>query len=583
MIREQRNLFITAAIICGLSVGLASGCNLISKAAKGEDIGRADLVRSAEQQHQDYEQEQEQIEATVDNIEQLLGEIQDFREQGRFSPAEMRERRLNAQLDNLEDLDSSHEMLDDAPAELEQIKSEYSREVYEKRALAEECEHTIAQAREQRMREQWRRVDRGLTNYAQCRRRFVDLAGDASALTDADDTYGEEIEVYSDYLIENIETTRKNSRFNVATSTERNLANHLEYYEEVIGDEDFVAATDARVDELRETYRDPAVVEAEQAEDAFYAWRDRAGDIFEDQLNQIQSAEEQARPMYEEARELMDDGAFEEALDKLQQARTTLYENAYSSGVAMETAVTNRTIERGLSYEIAAAIAEIHFHQGDRAQMYPELSIIQNGRTWFDEDEEFQIYLYQVLADRDGDMVPQPTSQVRRYAGEFSDTAAEYRRTAERADVRSGEAYAMLGVNLEPISERRILLNADDATGEVIHLEQQVDSVSGGQMQFDFRQTRNVPTNCRSTGEVVGANVYTGEVRYRQECDSREIEEGYVLSAPTPDGVQVRSGDIVEIYATVGNVSGDTVRLNDPGVVRVMRNGETAFYLGVDY
>ncbi len=566
-----------------LVIGLFTGCDLVSQAARGDDIDRSDVVRSAEREHSDHEREQEQIANLVDQMEDTLDEIKDLRQDGRFGPADMRVDRLDNQLSNLEDLDSSHDMLDEAPARLDEIKAEFTREDYERQALAEECQQNIDTAREMRMNEQWRRVDTHLTNYVQCRRRLVDLAGDAQMITDADDTYAEEIEAYADYQIGNIESYRQNENFRNSATTERSLANHLEYFDEVIGDEDVIATIEAEVDEIRETYRDPAQVEAEQAEDEFYDWRERAEEIFTDDFNQIREAEDEAKPLYEEARELMDDGEFDEALAKLQEARTTLYQSAYPSAVAMETAVTNRTIERGLSHEIAAAIAEIHFHQGDRAKMYPELSILQNGRTWLDEEDELKAHLHQILADRDGDMVPQTTERVQRYAGEFSDTATQFRRVAERADARSGEAYRMLGVDLDPISERQVLMNPDDAQGEVIRLEEEVTNVAGGNLEFDFRATREVATNCRNTNEVASANVYTGEVRYRQECDSKQIEEGYVLSASAPSGVQVQQGDIVELYATVGSASGDNVTLNTPGVVRVMREGETVWYQGVTF
>lgn len=580
--RNIRKSLVGTAVVCGLAVSLV-GCDLLSSAAQGDDIGSDDVVRAAEDEHDDYEQRQEDIEETVDAINQTLEEIQENRQAGQFRAAEYREDNLDRQLDTLEDLDDDHAMLEEAPAELERIEAEYTREDYERKALAEECEDNVETARTERMNEQWRRVDNNLDAYVKCRRQLVDMDGDADQIGEMDDLYETEIDEYANYLLEQIEEQRRNDNFRHASSNERNLENHLEYLQEVGGDEQVIADAEDELEEVRETYRDPQVVEAEQAEDAFEQWRDRALEAFNDEMDQIQEAEEEARPIFEEGKELMDEGNLDEALAKFEEARETLYENAYTSGVAMETAVTNRTIELGLSYEIASAIAEVYFQQGDRSKMYPELSIIRDGRPWFDDDEEFEIRLHQILADRDEQMAPQPTDQVRRYAGEFSDTADEFRRANERAEARSGESYAMLGVNLDPISERALALDADDATGEVIHLEEEVSSVSGGQIRFDFRETRTVAHNCRSTGEVAGANVYTGEVRYQQECDEKEVEEGYVLSAPNPGNAPIQSGDTVELYATVGDVGDETVSLNDPGVVRVMSEGETSWYLGVSY
>ncbi len=569
-------------LIC-LVAFAGAGCALAKKAASGGDISQRDVVNASDKQIKKEQGEREQIADYVKRIDKTLADISEKRSEGNFSSAEYREKTLDRYLEKLKELDSDHEKLASAPKELVSIKEKYSREVYEKKALTEECQRKVEKAKESRMDEQWRYVERNLDYYVKCRRKLQDVGGEASDIAAQDKLYKGEVKEFANYALEQIETKRKAKNFRTAAAFEQTLERHLEQYDEIDESNSYTKGVAKRMKKVQMTYRDPKEVEAEKAESAFNAWRENAIKAFEKEMTNIRSAEDQARPAYKAGVEALEEGDYDTAQTKLTEARQTLYSNAYSSPVALDTAIANGNLKRGLSYEIAAALARVHFEEGELAKLYPELNIIKDGRSWIDDKDEKTVRLYDILADSKGKLAPKATSLVKRYASRYSDTARTYRFTKEAADAKVGEAYAMLGVDLETISHRKAGASPDDNAGEVIFVEETVDAVKGGKLKFDFRSSYKVPTKCWNTKEVSSVNVYTGRVNYKQKCKYKEVDNGYILSVSAPEGTKVKEGDTVSFYATVGSKTGDhTVNLNEPGYVRVAPEGKTAWYLGVD-
>jgi hypothetical protein len=561
----------------------ASSCDLVKKAARGDSIDQRDLVNSADKEVKEHQREQKQASDYAKRIDQTLGEIEEQRKEGRFSAAEYREKTLQRHMDKLRELDSDHEMLKKAPKRLAEIKEKYTKEVYQRKALAEECSEHVNKAKENRMEDRWRYVDRELENYVQCRRKLKDVGGDEAKIAEMDAVYKDEFKKFADYALELIEKERKAKNFRTAVAFEKNIEQKLEDYDEVEESNDYTKGVAKRVEKVRMTYRDPAEVRAEKAEEAFNSWKKTAEAAFNKDMEKIKSAEEAAKPAYDEGVAALEKGEYGKALEKLTEARQKLYETAFPSAVALDTAINNGNLKRGLSYEIASAIARVHFEEGNIAKLYPELKIIKEGRGWLDGGEELEVRLYDILADRDGKLAPKASDPVKRYASRYSDTAKKYRFTKEAADAKVGEAYAMLGVDIETVSHRRAGSNPDEYKGKVVFVDETVTSVKGGYLNFDFRGEYSVPTKCWHTNKIASVNAYTGRVSYEKKCKYKKVKRGYILKVKKPKGVKVGKGDVVSFFATVGDKQGKfTVNLNEPGYVRVAPDGKTAWYLGVD-
>lgn len=572
----------TLIVTCMLAMG-ASSCDLVKKAARGDSIDQRDLVNSADKEVKEHQREQKQAGDYAKRIERTLTEIEEQRQEGRFSAAEYREKTLQRHMDKLRELDSDHEMLKTAPKRLAEIKEKYTKEVYQRKALAEDCAEDVNKAKENRMEDRWRYVDRELEDYVQCRRKLKDVGGDEAKIAEMDAVYKEEFKKFADYALELIEKERKAKNFRTAVAFEKNLEQKLEDYDEVEENNKYTKGVAKRVNKVRMTYRDPAEVRAEKAEEAFNAWKKNAEAAFNKEMEKLSAAEKTAKPAYDEGVAALEKGEYDKALKKLTEARQKLYETAFPSAVALDAAINNGNLKRGLSYKIASAIARVHFEEGDIAKLYPELKIIKEGRGWLDGGEELEVRLFDILADRDGKLAPKASDPVKRYASRYSDTAKKYRFTKEAADAQVGQAYAMLGVDIDTVSHRQAGSNPDEYKGKVVFVEEPVTSVKGGYLNFDFRGEYSVPTKCWHTNEIASVNAYTGRVTYEQKCKYKKVKRGYILKVKKPKGVNVGKGDVVSFFATVGDKQGKfTVNLNEPGYVRVAPDGKTAWYLGVN-
>ncbi|CAN0488527.1 unnamed protein product, partial [Laminaria digitata] len=446
----------------------------------------------------------------------------------------------------------------------------------------EQCAEDVAEAKEARQEENWRRVESRLTDYVKCRRKLVDVGAEESLVTAQDDAAIAEYDEFMGYIVSKIEEYRKDKQFRYAVGFETSLEDtHLRYYSEIRPDSKEPTAILAKVNKIRKTYRDPEEVKAEKAQAAFDAWREQVTNAFDADWTKIQTAEEAARPAFEEGMAALEKGDSAAAEAKLLEARQTLFSSAYPSALALDAAYKNGNLEKGLSYEISAGLARTYFENNEKSKLYPELAIIQNGRKWLTKEEEIQVRLFDILADREGKLSPKPTDPVKRYAGRYSDLGKQYKGVKEIADASRGEAYNMLGVAIETLTHRQAGSNTAEKVGQVVWLEEPISLVKGNTLRFDFRNEYKVPTKCWNTKEVEGVNLYTGRVYYKQKCKYKTEKSGYTIVVPAPEGIKVKKGDVVSFYGVIDKRKGDfDVMIKDPGYVRVAPGGETKWFLG---
>ncbi len=568
-------------ILAIASAMLLPGCNLIKKAAKGDKITRDDMVNEGDRAYQQNERDREQVARIEASIDEDLKEIEELRQTGRFSSADYRKRSLEKRLVELKKLDSRNAKLTSAPKKVGELESTYTEDVYNRKVLGTQCAELVERAKTGKMEENWSQTDRALTDYAKCRRKMVDAQLAQGEIDELDKRAIPEYDGYLAYLLEQVSAFRKEKDFYRSSGFEATLDKHVKYYQEISPKSKKPAETLAKLETTRKKYRDPKEVEAEQAKGAFDAWSDQVTKAFNAEWDKIAAAEATARPLYEEGLAALESGDAKSAEAKFLAARQTLYNTAYPSSVALETAYRNGALEKGLSYEIAAALARLYFEQGVKAKLYPELSIIKVGRPWMSKEEELQIRHYDVLADQNGKLAPKPTDPVRTYAGRYSDVGKQFKGVAEVAQARRGEAYNLMGVDIELISHRVGASDPSANAGKVVFVEEPVDDVRGNTLRFDFQREYEVPTKCWNTNTVSSVNLYTGQVYYAQKCNYKKQKDGYVLVVAVPKGVKVAKGDQVSFYATVGSKKGQTeLLLDNPGYVRVAPKGETSWFLG---
>lgn len=558
------------------------GCDLLKKAASGGKISQRDLVNAADKEVKADARNKKKVADLQEDLHEDLKEIETMRMNGRFSSSDYREKRLHKNLTKLQKLDAKNPMLASTPKKLEELKATYTQDVYNRKALAGKCAKALDDAKQARMDENWRSVDSRLTKYAQCRRKLKDVGVDESVVAGLDTKAIAEYDAYAEYMIVKIEEYRKAQKFRYASGFETTLEdNVLRYYKEISPSSGKPKTYSSRVGKLRKRFRDPKEVEAEKQQAAFDAWRGQVAKSFEVEWAKVQSAENAARPSFDAGVKALDASDYKTATAKLLEARQQLFTAAYPSAVALEAAYKNGSLEKGLSYEIASALARTYFEQGDKANLYPELAIIKNGRKWLEKDKEIQVRLFDILADTKGKMTPKPTDAVKRYAGRYSTVGKELKSVKEVAHAQRGESYNMLGVAVETISHRMAGSSTAESAGKVVYMEAPVSLVKGKSLRFDFRSEYQVPVKCRNTKEVSNVNLYTGRVSYKQKCTYKKVKTGYTMVVPAPKGVKVKKGDIVAFYAAVGKRLGKfDVSLTKPGYVRVAPGGQTQWFLG---
>lgn len=574
------NKHITLLCLLGTVALTLPACNLLKKAARGEDISRGDMVNAADNQVKENDRNNEKIADLEKTIDESLVEIEDLRKRGKFSSTKYRVKRFNENLGKLRALDSSNAKLTSAPKRLSSIESTYTEELYAKTTLMKNCDDDAEKAKQGRMDVNMYAMNSGIDNYIKCRRRLVDVGIDESQISSLDEKIIPEYEFYLGELFKEATEYRKKKNFRSAVAYETKIMDWSKAMKELQSDSKQEAYYTKKITGLRKRYKDPEEVKAQQAKGAFESWHTGVKAIFDKQWSQTLAAEKVARPLYEEGKTLAEASKFKEAKAKLMQARKALFAKAYPSGLALETARRQGMLQKGLSYEIASVMANIYFQEGDKTKLYPELELIRDGRVWLAQDKELEVRLYSILADYKGKLSPKATDLVKRYAGRYSDTASKYKVTNEEAGAKVGESYNMMGVAVETVSYRSAANDSKGNSGKIVRMDRVVDSVSGGKMKFDFKGTYNKPVNCRRTGRVASVNAYTGSIIYERKCQYKKVPTGYYVLAPVPKGVKVRKGDKVSFFAKVKNRTGDKVNLQDTAIVSVSPAGETTWFMG---
>lgn len=575
------NQHMKLVLLISATVLTLPACNLLKKAASGDSISQKDLVNAADSEVKKNDREKEKITKLVGSINEDLKEIEEQRKNGRFSSAKYRVKRLNKSLAELKKLDSKNSQLKTAPKKLGQIESTWTEDAYNKKVLVKKCSTLAEEAKAARMEENWHRVNKRLGDYTKCRRKLKDVGIEDATIAQSDATAVPEYENFMDALFVLAVNARKAKDFRKAGAYEAGIGNLVKHYTEISPDGKKHVKMAKKIEAIRKKYRDPEEVKAEKAKGAFDSWRKNVETVFNQQWDKIAAAEKIARPIFEEGQKLATAGKNKDAAKKLIEARQKLYISAYPSSVAIDAAIKNNALQKGLSYEISAALAKIYFEEGDKSKLYPELAIIKTGRPWLSKEEEIQVRLYDILADYRGKLSPKPTDLVRRYASRYSDTAKKYKLVKDEASAKLGEAYNMMGVKVETVSHRSAGSNPTDNVGKIVKMEETISSVSGGKLRFDYRGSYKKATKCWRTKNVAGVNVYTGRVIYEQRCRYKTVKTGYYIVVPKPKGYKLKKGDKVTFFATVGKKKGNNVNFIKPNYVIVAPGGQVKSFMGV--
>lgn len=556
-------------------------CNLLKTAASGGKITRGAVVNAADSEVKKNEREKEKVAKLEQSIEEDLKEIEEQRKNGRFSSAKYRVKRLNKNLAELKKLDGGNAKLKTAPTKLGEIESTWTEDVYNKKVLVKKCNDYATEAKAARMDENWYRVNSRLEDYVKCRRKLKDVGIEDGTIAESDKIAVPEYEEYMGVLLTNATEARKAKNFRKAVAYEAGIGNLAKYYLEISPDGKKHIEMAKKVKVIRKKYRDPEEIKAEKAKGAFDAWKKNVETIFNTEWAKIEAAEKVARPLFDEGVKLAEAGDAKKAEAKLLAARTKLYIEAYPSSLAIDAAIKNNALQKGLSYEIASALAKIYFEGGDKAKLYPELGIIKTGRPWMSKEQELQVRLYDILADYRGKLSPKPTDLVRRYASRYSDTAKQFKLVKDEASAKLGESYNMMGVKQETVSHRSAGSNPAEHVGKIVKMNETVSAVAKGKLRFDYRGSYKKPVKCWRTKNVAGVNVYTGRVIYEQRCKYKTVKTGYYIVVPAPKKIRVKKGDKVTFYATVGKKAGNDVNFIKPNYVIVAPGGQVKSFMGV--
>lgn len=510
-----------------VAVALFTGCTALKKVAKGGKLTTSDLANEGDQAYKAEQLEKTQI--------------------------ARRERQV-----------------DDNPQKI----------AAQRKATAARCGKIAAGLRESRNKKRWNGVRRGIDDYVQCRRKMNDVRVDAGQISAIDGDVVVEIDAFAEHGLREAKAQRISSKFRYALAYERDIENAMARYAEIAPRSKQPASLLKRMDAIRTQHRDPEEITAEEAGGAYEAWKALAATRFAKEWDATHAAEAKARPDFDRGSAAVARGDFKAGLKALYAAREALFAGAWPNSLAFDTALASGALRTGLSYEIAKVIARVHFDQGDKARLYPELQIIKTGRAWMSKADETTVRLYDILADGSGRLTPKTTDAVRRYAARYAKETEAWRTVKDTARAMSGQAYGLLGVDLKTISHRHAASQPAATAGKVVWVDESVDAVSGGDLRFDLRRSYEVPTRCWNTRKISHVNLWTGRVYYAQKCNYKTVHDGYYLVVARPAGVPVSKGDKVSFYAAVGPKKGDDLHLVDAGFVRVAPSGKTTWYAG---
>jgi len=540
--------------------------------------GGAPSVRDLEGQGPRDRELGAQIAALEEDITRTLGEIERLLEEGRFRSAEYREDSLNERLAELAELSPKHPLLTSAPAKLESIRTAHTERAWIEGVLLAECERHVADASSAVEQEVWRDVESRVDDYVACRERAVDadMGVDMASL---DARAVSALDAHMTHLLLQAQRYRREGNYRFAVGFEATPEDRAEVFVAIAPSSTKPATFLKSMNETREHFQDPREAEIARAKSEYDAWRAEVSASFRSRLGALKRAESSARPAYDRATQLLEDRRVLAATEQLLEARRALYGAAYPTAKELEDARLSGELSMGMSFEIALALARIHLGNRDDAALNPELRLIERGRPWMTDDEELDAHLFDVLASS-AEGQP-PSAAVRAYAGHFSTAGRALEAAKQRDLAMRGEAFELMGVELDPLGHRQASSNTAQKSGRLVWISERVTSVADGKLRFDFLRDYQVPVKCWTTKTISNVNDFTGRVYYEQKCTYKTQTGGYSLVVPAPANIDVQPGDEVAFFATVSRrVGAHDLLLFEPSYVRVSRGDGAIWFMG---
>ena len=329
------------------------------------------------------------------------------------------------------------------------------------------------------------------------------------------------------------------------------------------------------------------------------AWRAEVVAQFNKDWAAITAAEKQARPLVVQAARLAKAGKAKKAESALLEARRVLYTAPKAEVIPLR---------RGLSYEIAVALATLYEDRGAHALAKRELSLMETGRRWMSRADETLVRLHEQAeaierAYRDGERAasagnPPPRKQrqkTRQISGylryrhgkvwsEDGKKQGEAMRDAARRAKKliDEELYEDLGgTRRVQFHQRTYPADTFKVGGAPVEVAVGVVSKARGRTAtLDFRKAQREAYDCRSTGKVRKVT-RRGEYLYHKVCKYRNKRGGHAMSLKLPPGLAVKKGDEMTFYADVVKRKGSSLVLGRAAVVAVTRKGRTIWLHGV--
>ncbi len=330
----------------------------------------------------------------------------------------------------------------------------------------------------------------------------------------------------------------------------------------------------------------------------FDAWHTKTVADFEETWTGIMAAEASAMPLYEKGKKQAEAGKKKKAVKTLLAARAKLFNGPKGELVH---------INKGLSFKIAAALAELYETLEDEPRLKREITFMDVGRPWLSKEKEQQIFVRHAIRE------------VYRVYGIEEYKSGKRMKTKDRKRLYRIMSYAVVGTSDVIFEEGYKQGKAWEATFEeakktyakeefedyggqggvsahdhimapsesnfktgavVLIINREVTKVTNKSIIFDFTKQRLHAVNCKDTGKVRRVT-RRGRYVYKQKCDFMARSGGHRLVVKPVKGLKVKKGDVMTMYATVKGIKGKDVRFEAPAVVHSARKGKTRWLLGV--
>lgn len=334
----------------------------------------------------------------------------------------------------------------------------------------------------------------------------------------------------------------------------------------------------------------------------FDTWHQETKQQFEKNWAAIQEAEAAARPTYDKGVKIAEAGKNKKAIETLLDARAKLFNHKKATFVH---------VDKGLSHQIALALASLYSDMDDEARLKREIVFMDKGRDWLPKEEEQKIFLHHALKElyrvwgveeaKEGRkrMKTKDRNRLKRImaavtVGPHTDILFEdlyeMRKGWEAAFDASKKTYAQ--TEFDDFGGQGDLSAHDDLFAptesnfreglEMLVINREVTKATKKTVTFDFTTSRVLPVNCKSTGKILEVTP-RGRYIYKQKCEFMAREGGHKLVMKAPKGIKLKKGDVVTMYVTVAKTptKGKIVQMDGPAIVHSSRKGKTQVLLGV--